>query len=174
MLMFRNIVTNTVIMALAGFNQGSIHLIETAGIVHVVAPIAVIEVRVNHQDAAVMAMVISRRNPLLCWNYGTPDHLMEKCPQNKKVSTIKTKLAGIGIYENFASLLASILIPTTADNNQGSLAGNCHTDSDNIHHSTPIRTVNMEDVICHEAEEIVITNFISSQSMTLKIPTQKI
>ena len=85
---------------------------------------------------------------------------METFSHNKNVSTIKTDLLGTGIDQNFASLLASTLISSTADNNQGSSAGSCHTDRDNIRHSKPIRLVSMEDIICHEAEETVITIFL--------------
>ena len=87
---------------------------------------------------------------------------MARWSQSKNKSTIKINPVGIGIDKDVALLLASALISSITDNDQGSSAGYCHTDSDNTHYYTPIRMVNMEDVICHEAEETVRTNFLQS------------
>ena len=85
---------------------------------------------------------------------------MAKWPHNKNESTIKTNLVDTGIEEDVASLVASTLLSFTKDNDPNSSVGNCHIDNDHVQHSTPIRMVNMEDDISHEAEETVITNFL--------------
>ena len=46
-------------MALSVFNQGHTHRMEIERMVHVTATIAVIEVKVNHQDASVMVIVLA-------------------------------------------------------------------------------------------------------------------
>ena len=85
---------------------------------------------------------------------------MAKFPHNKNASTIKTNLVHTGIDEDFASLVASTLISSTKYNDPNSSVGNRHIDNDYVQHSTPIRTINMEDDISNEAEETVITNLL--------------
>ena len=62
--------------------------------------------------------------------------------------------------EYVSSLVASTLVLSSKDNEQGSSDGNFHTECDNIRQPTPIRMVNMNDSISHEVEETVITNFL--------------
>ena len=98
---------------------------------------------------------------------------MAKCPHNKNASTIKTSLVETGIDEYVASLVASTLVLSIIGNDTGPSVGDCQTDTDSVHQSTPIRMVNMKDDICHEVEGTVITTFYGSHSTMMSTINQK-
>ena len=85
---------------------------------------------------------------------------MTKCPLNKNVSTIKTNLVVTGMDGNVTLLVASKLVSSSRDNDLSSSAGSCNTDSDIVNRFTPIRMINIEDDVCHESEETIITNIL--------------
>ena len=85
---------------------------------------------------------------------------MAKCPHNKNVSSISTNLVDTGIEEDVASLVASTLISRALNiDHEISTSNHCNV-NDNTQRYTSISVVNMEDDICNEAEEAVITSFL--------------
>ena len=84
---------------------------------------------------------------------------MAKFLYNKSDSTIKTCIVHTGTKEDVASLVASALILSTKEPYPNSSACNCHIENDHVQNSTAIIIVKMDDDICHDAEQKVITEF---------------